>query len=214
VVNNRISQMGTNICAAQPAVVLFAGRGQDLAQLVRSLADRPCLDRHITIVSGDDITNTPYAQLRQGLASDVTVEYAGVAHPAEWDGATGGAAAKGLQGFTTFDSAFTRLFGRTPLTDGNTMMSYDAVLTAVSAIRLTDQRQPGPKAVDSELAALHGYLTVLGASGPLAFSADYDTGGGVGSNPIGKAIPILRLAPNGDPTVVAVKWPEGQPKAY
>ena len=60
VVDNRISQMPADICLAQPAVVLFGGRGRDLATLVVALKDRPCADKPITIVSGDDVTNLPY----------------------------------------------------------------------------------------------------------------------------------------------------------
>lgn len=212
-VENRISQMPADICLTQPAVVLFGGRGRDLASLVAALKDRPCTDKPITIVSGDDVTNLPYtAAVGQGLSSGVTVDYAGVANPDEWSTGTGQAVADGKKGFTTFDQAFTTLFPHAALDDGNSMMAYDATLTAVSAIRLTSLPQPGPDAVAGELGALHGAHTVLGASGPLSFEADYNTST-TGSNPIGKAIPILRLDPDGSSRFVSPAWPAGQPIA-
>ena len=211
---NRISQMTADICLAQPAAVLFAGRGRDLADLVADLADRPCTDKPITIISGDDVTNLPFSQaVRQGLSSDVTVDYAGVANPGEWSTGTGAAVAEGRQGFAAFEKAFAGLFQGATLDDGNTMMAYDAVLTGISAIRLTSLPQPPQYAVAGELGALHGARTVFGASGPLAFNADYTTSA-QGSNPIGKAVPILSLRLDGGSQFVTLRWPGGQPVAY
>jgi hypothetical protein len=214
VVENRISQMPADICLAQPAVVLFGGRGRDLASLVVALKDRPCADKPITIVSGDDVTNLPYTPaVGQGLSSGVAVDYAGVASPDEWTTGSGRAVTDGRQGFTTFHREFESLFQNAALGDGNSMMAYDAALTAVSAIRLTSLAQPGPDAVGGELGALHGAHTVLGASGPLAFDADYNTST-TGSNPIGKAIPILSLSPRGSSRFLSLAWPAGQLAAY
>ncbi|MDI5965565.1 ABC transporter substrate-binding protein [Streptantibioticus silvisoli] len=226
-VATRISQMSTNICAAQPAVVLFAGRGRDLAGLLHSFSG-VCLDKDITIVSGDDVTNVSMtAQVRHDLGGRVTVEYAGVADPDEWRAASTGhppaadrtAISDGEQGYATFARAYGALAGGpgftgASLTDGNTMMAYDSVLTAVSAIRLTEQDQPLPAAVASELGALQGARRVLGSSGAIGFTADYRTSA-VGSNPVGKAIPILRLTPGtGGPQVLALKWPDGRPSDF
>lgn len=226
-VATRISQMSTNICAAQPAVVLFAGRGRDLAGLLHSFSS-VCLDRHITIVSGDDVTNVPpSAQVRHDLSGDITVEYAGVAASDEWEhtgtaahsAADAQAVADGRQGYATFAAAFGALSADrgmrgASLTDGDTMMAYDAMLTAVSAIRLTDQDQPTPAAVANELGALQGNRRVLGASGAIAFTADYRTSHD-GSNPVGKVIPMLQLVPgNGAPRVLTLAWPDGRPSDF
>jgi ABC-type branched-subunit amino acid transport system substrate-binding protein len=214
VVENRLSQMTTDICAAQPAAVLFAGRGRDLAELVADLANRPCLNTPITIISGDDVTNMPIsARVTQGLASDVTVDFVGVATPGEWSDGSGTAVSEGRQGFATFYGDFQKLFPGAPLSDGNTMMAYDATLTGVSAIRLTSSPQPPPYAVAGEFGALQGARTVLGASGPLAFNPDYRNSD-VGSDPVGKAIPILRLGAEGTPHFLQLTWPDGEPPAY
>ena len=199
-IQNRISQMTANICIAQPAAVLFAGRGRDLAELVTALADRPCLGDPITVISGDDVTNLTITDgLKKGLASGVTVDYAGIANPDQWSDPAkyGAVGAAGNQAYKTFNDYFQHQFPGAPLTDGNTMVAYDAVLTAVSAIRLTHQPQPDADAVAGELGALHKAHEVMGVSGPLDFYADYDTNP-TGSDPEGKPIPILQLSPTGD----------------
>lgn len=224
VVRNEISQMTTNICTAQtsqpgqPAVVLFAGRGRDLAELVTDLANRtPCQDMPITIVTGDDVVNMPNTpKMRQGLASGVTVDYSGDADQDEWSAGTGPkmAVAAGKQGFTTFKTAFQERFPGVPLTHENLMMSYDATLTAISAIRLTHLPQPGPDAVAADLSALHGTHTVYGASGPLAFNTDWQDNP-FASNPVGKPVPMLVLkADSGDRQFLTLNWPDGQPPSY
>lgn len=209
--------MPGDICVEQqqkPAVVLFAGRGEDLGVLLHALSNT-CLDRPIRIISGDDVTNLPNsAQLRHDLAGHVTVDYAGVAHPDEWkvpgSPRTAALSAQGAQGFARFDGEFQRLFPGAPLTDGNTMMAYDATLTAVSAIRLANEPQPRAEAVANELGALQGVHTVLGAGGPIRFTANYQTSRS-GSNPVDKATPVLRLAADGNPRVRAVIWPRQAP---
>lgn len=222
VVANVISLMHTDICDAEPepgdkhkspAVVLFAGRGRDLAELVNSLS-QACLDKQITIMSGDDVTNLLLStSLRRSLADTrhIAVYYSGVANPGEWPARPAGpgtVAAQGQQGFKPFNDAFQHLFQGTgpSLNDGNTMMAYDAVLTAVSAIRLTRQDRPTSDMVADTLGALHGAHTVLGASGPLQFIADNRTSA-VGSNPVGKVIPILRLGPDAESRFVTLTTP-------
>ena len=211
-IRNRISQMPSNICTAQPAAVLFAGRGEDLAELVADLADRPCLSTPITVISGDDVTNLPFTDaVRKGLASNVTVDYAGIANPGEWSVPTPDPAisAKGSQGFKAFNDYAQKLFPDSPLSDGNTMVAYDSMLTAVSAIRLASPPQPTLDAVAGELGALHGSNEVLGASGPLDFYADYDTSK-TGSDPDGKPIPILKLGTDGTAAVQSMEIPKSQ----
>jgi ABC-type branched-subunit amino acid transport system substrate-binding protein len=221
VVRNEISQMTSNICIAQtsqpgqPAVVLFAGRGRDLAELISDLANRtPCQDMPITIVTGDDVVNMPYSsKVRQGLASKVNVDYSGDADQDEWTTGTGPAVTEGRQGFTTFKTTFQELFPGISLADENLMMSYDATLTAISAIRLTHLPQPGPNAVAADLSALHGTHTVYGASGPLAFNTDWQDNP-FASNPVGKPVPMLALKQDGARQFLTLNWPDGQPPSY
>ncbi|MBM9507770.1 ABC transporter substrate-binding protein [Actinacidiphila acididurans] len=214
-VENRISQMTGDICLEQQpkAVVLFAGRGQDLGVLVHALSNT-CLDKQIEIISGDDVTNLPNSpQLQKDLSGHVTVDYAGVAHPDEWSAADDPQHKQDIQdgrsGFATFIGQYQSLFhetSTTALSDGNTMMAYDATLTAISAVRLANQPQPGSDAVAAELGALQGAHKVHGSSGPIQFTADYSTSD-TASNPVDKAVPVLRLQDDGNSSVLAVQWP-------
>ena len=214
VVQDRLSLMPSDICVAEqsgPAVVLFAGRGSDLAQLITYLKDRPCTNVPITIMSGDDVTNMLIDPgVRAGLSSGVTLDYVGIASPDEWNQGTGAAIAAGRKGFQVFKQGFDSLFPGSSLTDGNSMMAYDAVLTGGSAIRLTKQQQPQPYAVDGMLGALQGAHTVLGSSGPIAFEATYTTSNDA-SNPVDKPVPVLQIGPNGDTQFLALYWPSGEP---
>lgn len=203
---NRIGQMPSDICDAKSGVVLFAGRGRDLATLVGDLASRPCLGLPITILTGDDAINMPVTKdVSQGLKSNVTLDFAGAANPGEWQhpadsSVSPEAFSAGQRGFAQFESAFASA-SSIGVTDasGNAMLGYDDLIATISAIRLAGV-QPSPRGVTSELSALQGSRTVEGASGPISFSADYTAGHG--SNPVGKVIPVLRIQPDGALTFV------------
>lgn len=213
-VQNRIAQMPANICIAEdagPTVVLFAGRGSDLAQLITDLTNRPCETEPIAIVTADDATDLPYSgAVKQGLDSDVGLYYAADANPSAWNSVTDKATAAGSEGFSTFEGAFKPLFGDASLSDDVSMMGYDAVLTASCAIRLTALPAPAPADVASELSALHGAHTVYGASGPIQFIADYSTSE-TGSNPVDKSVPIVQYEASGQSRFIELYWPDGEP---
>jgi hypothetical protein len=214
-VRDQIGLMANNICSARPAVVLFAGRGSDLGELIGDLGDQHC--QATTIISGDDVSNMPLsARTLAALRSDVTLYYAGLANPKEWDGGTGPGLAEGQQGFQIFGEALQAAFPGTSLTsagtlaslaDGNTMMGYDATLTTIAAIHLTRQHQPAPYMVANALGQIHEDYAVHGASGLIAFYITSATG----SNPVDKAIPILRLTLSGTAQFVELQWPSERP---
>ncbi len=193
-VANRIGQIPSDICVAQADVVLFAGRGRELATLIGDLGNRPC-SRPVTIVTGDSAANMPIdASVTDGLKSGTTLELAGEANPAEWDKGSGTVTQQGRAGYNQFSNVFASRFPRVSDNDSNAIMGYDAVLTAITAIRLADMHTTNSGA-DQELSALQGSRAVLGPSGPISFSADYHDAGVQGSNPVGKVIPILGLLP-------------------
>lgn len=211
VVQNRINQMPADLCIAHPGVVMFAGRSAQLTELLQALASRPCSRQDITIVTGGDATNvTLDSTVKTTLGNGVAVYYAGIAHPDEWGAGTGAPCAYKYQGYATFCQAYTQ-FPAGSLADGNTMMGYDATLTAVTAIRLAGT-QPSPQGVETDLGALQRAHVVYGASGPIVLSADY--AGGRGSDPQNKPVPLLQLEPNGDPRLIRLTWPEGQPSSF
>jgi ABC-type branched-subunit amino acid transport system substrate-binding protein len=197
-VANRLGLMPSDICESGAGLVLFAGRGRDLGALITDLGERPCLNKRITILTADDVTNMPVtAPIEKGLRSGVTLDYAGLASPSEWTTGTGGS----WQGYTQFSGAFGSRFPRVSYSDGNAMMGYDATLTAISAIRLASVQHivRSPLGVAQVLSALQGSRVVPGASGPISFSAN---NGPQGSNPVGKVIPIFQIQPSGAITFV------------
>jgi hypothetical protein len=213
-VANRLAQMTSDICSAHDDVVLFAGRGRDLASLLGDFPGRPCLDRRITIVTGDDVTDMPItARVRAGLNSGVDLYYAGNANPQEWTRGTGAAIVAGRNAFNLFKSNFTHTFSAGLLSDGNAMMGYDGMLTTIKAIRLAPSRARVPRSVADELGALQGNHEVPGASGLIVLPTNYEPHG-TGSNPVGKAVPILQLEPTGTIRFVQLDWPDGKPPVF
>jgi hypothetical protein len=210
-VDNRIGQMTSDICYANASVVLFAGRGRELATLLTDLGTRPCLNHHITVVTGPDVTDMPFTSgVAQGLSSGVSLYYAGEANPGEWKNncTSPPAADLGCVGFATFSRAFSKLFKGVSDNDSNAMMGYDGTLTSIYAIRLAGLN-PTPGGVIGELSALQGTRVVHGASGPISLSANYLNG--QGSNPVGKPVPVLQLTPKGTISFVQLEWPDGTP---
>jgi Periplasmic binding protein len=208
-VANRIGQMTSDICSTNAGVVLFAGRGRELATLVTDLGTRNCLNHHVTIVTGPDVTDMPFTTgVAQGLSSGVTLYYVGEANPAEWNTGTGPAIRFGRAGFLRFSGAFSQLFPHVPDNDSNAMMGYDGTLTSIYAIRLAGVH-PSPGGVIDELSALQNTRVVQGASGPISLPANYLTG--QGSNPVGKPVPVLELTPKKIINFVQLEWPTGIP---
>jgi hypothetical protein len=73
-VENTFLQMMPNICGDQPDVVYFAGRENDLTAFVAELAQRPCLARHLTVLTGDLAqSGPPGPEMRRGLQSNVAI---------------------------------------------------------------------------------------------------------------------------------------------
>jgi ABC-type branched-subunit amino acid transport system substrate-binding protein len=213
-VSNRISQMTSDICVSGADVVLFAGRGSDLITLIGDLASRPCLNRPVTIVTGDDASDQPTGgTAAQGLASGVRVYYASESDPGEWASPTGTLIVGGINEYAQSRVAYqkyaeevTGRFGAATAAEPDTTMGYDATLTCISAIHLAGEANPAAvtaSGVSQELSALQGSRTVFGASGPIDLSGIYT--GTQGSNPVGKAVPILRLSAGGVVTFVELQ---------
>jgi hypothetical protein len=191
-VGSEIGQMVTNICSSSAHLVLFAGRGQELAQLLDDLNTSCQTKTPITIVTGDDVTDMPHVSQEP---ANVTLYYAGEANPGEWQRGSGSVFADGQRGFAQFLHAFTTEFPSGSDNDGDAMIGYDAMLTSITAIRLAGPASPSPGAVIRKLSLLQDSGQVLGASGPIDLAADY-TLSKVASNPVNKVIPILRWTPS------------------
>ncbi|AHH93437.1 ABC transporter substrate-binding protein [Kutzneria albida] len=194
---NTFQQMLSDICYNSPDAIFFAGRGKALGDFVSRLSGRQCTGKHLTVVAGDDTTNLtdPGEQFRQGLATNVTLLYTGLAHPATWTtrpDAVQSQAAAVFRGCR--DTCYGSLFqaDRDSLDDGVAIMAYDAVATVVKATQLIANQgglSVGPADVEQEWNRLHDSQAVPGASGWISL----DNSG----NPIAKAVPILRRDPTG-----------------
>jgi hypothetical protein len=200
------------ICLTGAKWIYFAGRQVQLRAFINALAGRSC-KRSFTVITGSagsHLTTDPNLD-RKAFSGGVTLEYAAIASPAAWnradDPATGGSRAD-WQGFTTAlaDAANRRgrAIGPTSLTDGETIINYDAAWTAISAIRQNTQSTQVPAVSDvaDAWSGLNGRNMVGGASGWICL----DNAG----NPYDKAIPIVRFTVNG-PEFVKLAWPTGSP---
>ncbi|RKT82176.1 ABC-type branched-chain amino acid transport system, substrate-binding protein [Saccharopolyspora antimicrobica] len=204
-----------DICDTRPDVVFFAGRSNDLNTLVRALPSRNCPQQPVRIITGSDAVAFANAVardepgLRDALSAQVTVEYTGLAHPEAWDAdqsAFPQASVTALRG-PCDQWCYPRVYpGRDTaeeLADGGIIIGFDAVLTAVTAVRDPYAPNTTPGAVGQALARLHGGNLVRGASGYISLSAQGEA--------INKAVPILKIGPDGVVSLDRLSAPAGEP---
>ncbi|MFI0449059.1 ABC transporter substrate-binding protein [Actinomadura sp. 6N118] len=190
----------SQLCGDGDVWIFFAGRGKQLQAMLETFADNPCVGQKMTIVSGDDALNIDWSapKVKRALSKDITLKYAGLAHPEQWTNQPGFGAA-----FTTFASAHSQHgFKQADLIDGTSMMAYDSVLTLATAIR-NGAGNTSTEGVQGMLLQLHHKNHVQGASGRI----DLDNATGKAVN---KAVPILQLTPQGV-RAATVAWPSGKP---
>jgi hypothetical protein len=198
-VNHSIGSMMSEICGSTTQLVLFAGRGRELAELLTDLDTRICQSKPITIVTGDDVVDMPPVPTSKNVSrglTNVRLYYSGNASPEEWQHGSGGVFDDGQEGFNQFKNAFAPQFHGVSLADGNAMVGYDAMYTSINATRLAGTTNPSPEHVATKLSLLQGPDQVLGATGPIDLSADY-AHNKMASNPVNKVIPILQWTPSG-----------------
>jgi hypothetical protein len=205
---NDLANDARSICD-QPDItwVYFAGRQQPLRLFIDKLVF-VCPGRHFTILTGSAASHLVNDPPRKADFQWVTLDYVPIASPATWAGvplAQDGGSAQGYlgnpgTGAAGFQPAFAAAFpgdAAAGLADGQAIINYDAVLTAVSA--LEDQTGgnvgvPSLRQVAAFWPLLHGQNTVFGASGLICL----DTQG----NPYDKVIPIVQYSTTGTPEVV------------
>ncbi|MEC4020890.1 ABC transporter substrate-binding protein [Streptomyces sp. H27-D2] len=201
-----------NLCAAKPDVVYFAGRGVDLPRFLAPLKDRPCTDRELVVFSGDDVSQSAQAQgfdeIKETLRSgNVRLLYTGLAHPGAWQKAKDAYPGWAVQSFGT-KGRYRTAFPEETLDDGQAIMGHDAVLTAVSGIRLAARASDSNGRVSGSQTiqiwkSLHGVEAVKGASGLISLGND--------GSPEGKAVPIIEIKPDGTVRTLDVSARSGRP---
>ena len=218
-----------NICSVNPAVVYFAGRGQDLGAFLQSWTQSgtPCATGALTVVTGDDgqaAIDEPAVQ--QAVQHGVRVLFTAEASPDEWGRCAGG---REQEAYDTFQAAFTgkpdvctgqpvtAADGAVPLSydpahlrGGQAMLTHDATVVAVTAARRADKgadQGDGGLVVRTPIMQV-GIIeemrcdnAVLGASGWIEYSQDPANYG----NPIDKPVPIVQVNADGS-TVTVPNW--------
>ncbi|MEU8539660.1 hypothetical protein AB0C52_06590 [Streptomyces sp. NPDC048717] len=210
--SNIFNKIASRVCETQSETVLFAGRHTQLRQFINELGERGCAARSsVTVLTGDEgsyLGSDPKLD-RKALTARLTVRYAALAHPDAWRAATnptlpktGGSEAD----YDTFLEAVSHASQKpVPLGDGQAIIAYDAVATAVHAIREAAQGKPYPEPSDvgQQWPQVTGELQrVNGASGWICLD-NY-------GNPFNKAVPIVSLTPKGTQRFESIAWPEGK----
>jgi ABC-type branched-subunit amino acid transport system substrate-binding protein len=192
------AKMHGDICAEDPDLIYFAGRGADLWSFLDALASGgACPLGKITIMTGDDASNIVGERL-PSAGPQVTVLFTALATANEWAPKwvgphPGPTVEEEAANYSHFAAAFAAQgFPLVDLSDGLAMMNHDAVLAAAIAARDDQQAIQNPDTVAGELVGLNCGQSVPGASGFIAFGSD--------NNPIDKVTPILQINPSGSVT--------------
>ena len=201
---NELRWMTGPLCNQKPEMVFFAGRGVHLTHFLDALSNRTCPEQRFTVMAGDDTTNVTPFELAKAAGSGIDVLYTGLAHPdlgQKDNKAVNPAAAKQVRAGGLLD----QWFHEDPREDGQAIMAHDAVLSAVQGVRMAaanDGTITG-EAVTRMFRQMEHPQEVPGASGFISFANNGD--------PRNKAVPILRLRPNGSVVLVEVSAPRGEP---
>ncbi|MDP9866271.1 MULTISPECIES: hypothetical protein [Streptosporangium] len=202
-----LGQMPERICNSGANVVFFAGRWRNLPPFLRALTRRTCADRKITVVTGDDASNLNRAQpepLWDDTRANMEVYYTGLAHPAAWDSYPDAVQPAIANRFRRGIDSFGALFPEESLDDGQAIMHHDAMLTAIGVVDIfaaQGKTRPSASAVANLLTSAP--FTVAAASGWISFDKQ--------GNPVNKAMPILRLLPEGKVSFTELTSESGDP---
>jgi ABC-type branched-subunit amino acid transport system substrate-binding protein len=204
-----------NLCSDKPDVIYFAGRGVDLPSFLAPLKNRPCSERRLIVLSGDDASQVAQAagfgEIKETLRSGtVRLLYTGLAHPEAWQkrsdvypaGVTTDTGTLGRHGY------FRATFPMEALDDGQAIMGHDAVGAAVDGARMVGAfPESNGRVTGSQMIqiwqTLHGVDAVKGASGYISFAND-----GSAEN---KAVPVIEIGPDGKVHTLAVSSRTGTP---
>lgn len=213
---NTFQQITQLLCTTRADTVFFAGRHTQLRQFVNALGARGCTHKPFTVLTGDEgsyLGADPKLD-RSALGKGLTVRYAALAHPDAWQEAPGrtvpkaGGTPAAYQRFRSMMDAVRTAqvgpVGPVELSDGQAIIAYDAMATAVRGIRqaTVGGKLPAPELVGLQWPQVTGGLRVEGASGWICL----DNHG----NPYNKAVPIVELTRD-TPRFVQIAWPDGKP---
>ncbi|MFD3547924.1 branched-chain amino acid ABC transporter substrate-binding protein [Streptomyces sp. NPDC058655] len=201
---NELRYMSGQLCLQHPQVVYFAGRGRHLTHFLDSLSNRSCTEQKYTVFAGDDTTNLTAEQLAHAASTGVEVLYTGLSHPDMYRTSAPSVSAPSAKNFQP-GGLLDQWFPHDPRHDGGALMGHDAMLTAAHGIQMAArwQGKVAGEAVARMFHQMDGSQQVAGASGFISFQNN--------GNPRNKAVPILRLAANGQAEFVEVSAADGKP---
>ncbi|WP_406692487.1 hypothetical protein REH65_12005 [Saccharopolyspora sp. ID03-671] len=196
----------SRICLEKPTHLYFAGRGNDLRSLLDVMSQNTnCTGMSdVDVITSDDATNLVGRPLPRFDNRQVRVLYTSVATKGQWDGVPGQEESRAS--YESFESAFVGMGmdNADALIDGYAMSVHDAFLVATKAAREVGGAYG---MVADKIKALDCVEPFGGATGKIA----YKNGHAGQGNPVGKAMPIMRLDVNGHPVQESLVWPSGQP---
>lgn len=210
-VPNAMKGILRNICLQKPDVVYFAGRNSALDAFVQALPRRPCPELPINIMASGGSTADLAARLApDGSApsndlNNASVRYTAQTHPDSWAASPESFSAESTSRLsTTCEHCFTTVFRGETLDDGGAIIGYDAIITAVTAIRPGQEIVNGtPDLVTQEFRRLHGADAVPGATGWISLDQF--------GNPVNKAVVILQVELDGTLKFLKLSSPLGSP---
>ncbi|MGH3943372.1 MAG: hypothetical protein ACRDTG_33070 [Pseudonocardiaceae bacterium] len=210
-VANGMSDILQNICAHRPEAVYFAGRTPALVSFIQALPGRNCQDLEIKIIAGADAVellnkvSRGDPDLRNGLNANASVQYTGQAHPESWKASPESFLPEAIPPFseTCEQYCFTTVSRDGTLEDGGAIMGYDAIVTAVTAIREKSRPDYKTDVISQSFKRLHGVDAIHGASGEISLDQF--------GRPVNKAVPILQVNSNGTVTFLKLSSPLGSP---
>ncbi|MEV4731596.1 hypothetical protein [Saccharopolyspora sp. NPDC049426] len=199
----------TRICLEKPRYLYFAGRGIDLDPLLKTMSQNGSCSGvgDMDVVTSDDATNIVNRPLPEFDNRQVRVFYTSVATMGQWANEPG--QEENQASYGSFESQFveTGLDGHDGLLDGYAMSVHDAFLVATKGAReVPDVNRLYTKVAD-KIKAIDCVEPFGGATGKIAYQNEQAGQG----NPVGKAMPIMRLEANGRPVQESLVWPSGQP---
>ncbi|HEY4459513.1 MAG TPA: amino acid ABC transporter substrate-binding protein [Pseudonocardiaceae bacterium] len=201
---NQFARMHSDICADHPDLIYFAGRGVDLGSFLTALSQGgACGLGPIDVLTADDASSIVDQPLPPFPGLSVRVFYTTQAAVNEW--ANQPSTSDAAQDYAAFAKAYQdNGFEAADLQEESVFVSYDAVLAAAIATRLDSPlATKDSSTVASAFLGLKCTHYVPGASGDIAFDAN--------GNPIDKAIPMLRIMPDGSTALQQISWPTGVP---
>jgi hypothetical protein len=200
---DQFAGMHNTICALTPDLVYFAGRGSDLRSFLTALSQGgACGLTRVDVMTGDDASNIVGTALPPAGPVQVGVFYTALANGDQWKDEPSGSVNR--ENYQKFANAYaTNGFSASELSDGQAIMTHDAVLTAATAVRDNESAVTDPATVAAYFLGYRCTTFIPGASGAIIFNQD--------GNPVDKAMPILQIQPDGSVTQQGFAWPTGVP---